>query len=228
MSLSDLSPEERQRKREAFPIRFMMSPPKAMYDIGVGPKTEWDVYRLAFPDMRTFGVEANPGMVKDILARGWSGPLLNAAITTKTEKLKLSLYRADGLDASILDIPGRSVADTVEVDPMTLDAADVIFEEQEDILLWMDIEGAELDALISGPNLMGSGRVRWINLEVRPTAPWVGGCTDVEVEAHLASLGYKKVAEYNHNKRSPHYDVLYFHVDERVNPKPTPNHVPQK
>ena len=227
MSKSEPTPEERQRRREAYPIRFMMSAPDAMYDIGVGPKTEWDVYRTHFPKLETFGVEANPLMVKRILDSGWKGPLVNAAVTSSNEKLDLKVYREDGLDASILEIPGRSVSTTVEVNPISLDELDARFGFKNNILLWIDIEGAELDALKSGEELMRSGRVRWINLEVRPEAPWLGGCTDAEVDTFLTYLGYRKVIEYNTHKNSNHYDVVYFHADEPENTNPKPHHIPQ-
>lgn len=223
---SELNALERQKKNESHIVRYMKARPKALYDIGVGPKTEWQVLREIFPELHAFGVEANPEMVKDIERRGWEGPLLNKAISLELGFLTLKLYREDGLDASLLHIPNRPVARQYQVPAMTLDQADEQFGQQSDILLWIDIEGEELAALKSGTSLMHSGRVKWINLEVREESPWEGGCNAQDIEQHLTSIGYRKIVDYNFHPASRHWDVIYFHESAEQNSNPVYNWVP--
>jgi hypothetical protein len=119
------------------------------------------------------------------------------------------LFREDGLDASVLPIDNRPIKKRYKVEAITLDQADQIFGCQNDILLWMDIEGAELMALKSAPKLMQSKRVKYINLEVRENPPWSGGCKASQIDSFLVDLVYKKVIEYNKHPHVGHYDVIY-------------------
>lgn len=216
----------KQRKNEQYIVRFMTTPPSALYDIGVGPKTEWLVFRDLFPDLALCGVEANPEMARSIRDNGWSGKLLENAVYSSRGTMKFNTYMESGLDGSLLDIPKRPISSTFTVEAITLDDADREFGKLDNIVLWMDIEGAELTALQSGPELMASRRVKWINLEVRDNPPWVGGCSAGEVDEHLRGMGYVKVADYNHIHTTGHYDTIYRHESVEQNPKPTPNHVP--
>ncbi len=199
---------ERQKRRERYIVRFMMEPPVAMYDIGVGPKTEWQTLKEVFPKMEVFGVEPNPKMVERLKSNGWSGPLLENAIHPTEREVSLNIFRGDDLNASILEVPNANPGYTHSVPAISLDEADIEFGGQNGVLLWMDIEGAELLALESGPNLMESGRVRWVNLEVRDTAPWIGGCTAKEIDEYMKNMNYVKVIDYNVRENLSHWYVI--------------------
>lgn len=198
-----------QKRNELYITRFINAAPIALYDIGVGPKTEWKHLGEHYPEMRLYGIEANPDMCVRIVEAGFSGVLLNKAVFDRPGSLELKVYRDDGLDASLLSIDKRPVSKIHLIDCITLDEADTLFGCQQNILLWMDIEGAELSALKSAPNLMKSKRVNWINLEVRENPPWVGGCTASEINAFLVDHGYRKVVEYNRHPHIGHFDVIY-------------------
>jgi hypothetical protein len=103
---------------------------------------------------------------------------------------------------------------TCEVKVWTLDRFDEQMGQPERILLWIDIEGNELAAFRSGPRLLASGRVRWINLEERCAGhrPAEGWCDPRELDSFLTLNGYKRVAEYN--RHATHQDVIYIHKDE--------------
>ena len=200
---------EKQKRLELFVTKYIKNAPQALYDIGVGPKSEWKTLGEYYPDMKIFGVEANPRMYDFILDEGFPGMLLNNAVFSESGSMELKMYREDGLDASILSIQSRKVSATYIVECITLDEADNKFGNQNEILLWMDIEGAELAALISGTSLLRSRRVKWINLEVRENPPWDRGCKASEVDAFLTSQGFSKVAEYNKHPHVGHYDAIY-------------------
>jgi FkbM family methyltransferase len=201
--------DEKQKKLELFITKYIKNEPGALYDIGVGPKSEWKVLGDFYKNMSIFGVEANPDMCKEILNSGFNGVLLNKAVSPHPGHIELRLYRSDGLDASMLQIDGRPVSKKYSIPTITLDEADSIFGFKDNVILWMDIEGAELMALQSGDNLLKSGRVKWINLEVRENPPWNGGCKASEIDVHLTELGYEKATEYNKHPHVGHYDVIY-------------------
>jgi len=103
------------------------------------------------------------------------------------------------------------------VEGMTLDMLDQETGYSDRILLWMDIEGYELEALRTGPQLLSSGRIRWINLEVR--SRWnfkKDACTESEIDEFLAGYGYRKVITYNHYPSSHHHDAIYIHDTESL------------
>lgn len=225
---NSMSEIEKQKKNESYIVRFMQHKPTALYDIGVGPKTEWRTLSEIFPQMSVHGVEANPELIDFLLKSNWIGQLLNNAVTQKIGKTEIKIFSEELLDSSILNLKSRNQIRKHDVDCISLDEADLAFNKQSQILLWMDIEGSELDALKSGFSLLRSGRVRWINLEVREVPSWEGGCSSSEIDEFLVGAGFKKVASYNHHPKSGHWDSIYFHIDEPVTASPTYRDVPIK
>ena len=204
-----MTSQDNQKRNELYITRFIETSPTALYDIGVGPKTEWKYLGEHYPEMDVYGVEANPDMCTRIIESGFRGVLLNKAVFDRPGFLELKVYRDDGLDASLLSIDKRRVSKRHNIECITLDEVDRLFGYKSGILLWMDIEGAELSALKSAPNLMSSKRVSWINLEVRENPPWADGCTASDIDTFLLGHGYKKIVEYNRHPHIGHYDVIY-------------------
>lgn len=104
-----------------------------------------------------------------------------------------------------------------EVEVWTLDRFDAFAGRRGNVLLWMDTEGAELEAIAGGSALLGSGRVRWINVETRD-APVPGHPTTREVSAALGAYGYRHVRRYNVQGDYPEVpgDTIYFASGEPV------------
>lgn len=201
---------DKQVQMEMVVTRFIQSPPLAMYDIGVGPKTEWDTLRRRYPDMRLCGceplVDCYPGLVQR-----FPGRLLRVAIS-RQERLMLHFNPQDMKTASASKI--QEATQMCQVPAWTLDRFDKEMGAPKRILLWMDIEGGELEALRSGEALLRSHRVRWINLEERTLTGEtpLGWCTGNELKSFLEAFGYVRAWEYNRHRG--HQDVLYFYRDE--------------
>jgi FkbM family methyltransferase len=195
---------------ETMVCKYLDKSCKAMYDIGVGPKSEYTNIQLMMPWIKLYGCEPNPICYEKIKSK-FHGLLLNCAI--HSEKKKLELFTCgDDKQASAFAIPKATQSTLVPA--MTLDEFDLECGSPEGILLWADIEGSELDMLRSGPNLLSSGRVHAINLEVRKDTRGVEGwCTADEVKAYLKTVGYIPVKKYN-NQRS-HWDLIFM-PKERV------------
>ena len=164
-----------QQEYESVICRFIKGTPSALYDIGVGPKTEWQTLSGKYPDMQVFGCEPHPVQHERLLSAGFPGPLAKVAIGETEGVATLHVPTHDLKCCSLLPVPYSNAMCEVEV--CTLDQFDMNMGEPDRILLWIDIEGSELSALRSGWRLLASGRIRWINLEERrdghcPAAGW--------------------------------------------------------
>lgn len=193
-------------KNESHITKFV-NEPVALYDIGVGPKTEWLVLKRHWPNLKLFGCE--PMLVSwSRLKSLWDkleGKLWHEAIGDGTVQ-RLNYLPKHLMAASLINVPGR-FSHWVEVSTITLDQFDERAGFQEDVILWMDIEGYELQALRTGTKLLASGRVKVINLEER-LLPGGHGWTDrYELRDFLNSFGYRRASEYNRHVR--HQDVIY-------------------
>ena len=189
---------------ESYVCTFIQEPPLAMYDVGVGGKSEWKTFLSRYPSMKLFGCEPHAGQYQSLMADGFPGTLLNAAIGAMPGKVKL--HAAD--EPMWSSLFKTSVAKEERcVHCLTLDDFDERAGKPDQILLWMDIEGSELVALESGLRLLKSGRVVWINVETRDQPPCDGWCDAVSVRNLLNDHGYVKAADYN--KHPTHRDEIY-------------------
>lgn len=202
-----------QQKYESVVCRFIRGAPQALYDIGVGPKTEWRTLARKYPAMRVFGCEPHPAQYAKLLGAKFPGPLANVAIGEAEGVVTLHYATHDPKVASLFAVPYTNASCEVKV--WSLDRFDANMGEPDRILLWLDIEGSELSALRSGPRLLASGRVRWINVEERRDGhcPAAGWCDPKELRAFLADRGYVRAADYN--RHPTHQDAIYVHKDEK-------------
>ena len=202
----------RQAEMERVVCRLIDQPPNALYDIGVGSKSEWKTLGKAYPKMKVYGCEPladlHPG-----LEQAFPGQLHRVGIGT-AERTNIRFKPGERLmDASTVSFEGDDYEER-EIILWTLDQFDRVCHQPDRILLWMDIEGAEFDALRSGVNLLVSGRVKWINLEEkRPgTERQVGWPSAAQLETLLSKFGYVRKLEYN--VHPGHQDAIYVHEEE--------------
>jgi len=195
----------KQEVQEAFISRCIQGAPTTLYNIGVGPKSEYLTLKTIYPEMAVFGCEPLVSQYKGLKKR-FNGELLEVAIGTKSGKSKIYFEEGKELCASMLKKgAGRQ---SKKIDVITLDEFDELCGKPERILLWADIEGMELSMLKSGPKLLASGRVRWINMEEHKADTE----TIESINALLEKVAFERTIEYN--KHPGHQDVLYVHKDE--------------
>jgi FkbM family methyltransferase len=201
-----------QELHESAICRFIRGVPTALYDIGVGTKTEWRTLARKYPAMHVFGCEPHPAQYEKLLKDKFPGPLAKVAIGENEGIATLHVPTHDLKCCSLLPVPYANATEQVKV--WTLDRFDVNMGQPDRILLWIDIEGSELSAFRSGRRLLASGRVRWINLEERRDGhrPAAGWCDPKELHALLTSHHYIRVADYN--RHPTHQDAIYVHKDE--------------
>lgn len=187
----------------------LLYPPRFLFDVGVGVKSEGRTLKMHYPKLRMIGVEPLAGILP---LPNFPGEVIGAAITSSTEpKITINYNPDQTLNASVIRHPQHT--HSIAVPTMTLDELDRQCKFPRRCILWMDIEGSELDALRSGPRLLESGRVRWINLEERREGcETPGWCSGKEIAELLAKYGYEKACEYNRHER--HHDAIYIHRGE--------------
>ncbi|MFA1621231.1 FkbM family methyltransferase [Rhizobium mongolense] len=182
-----------------------------VYDIGVGPKSEYDTIKSKFKNISFYGTEPNPDFF-EMLRDKFPGKLLDYAISEEGGRslVEFHLHPENIMASGIIPYDDARDAPRKSVKSITLDEFDSECGRQDGVLIWMDIEGYELKALKSGAALLSSGRVQLLNLEVRSS--WNGkngGCTEAEIDDYLSSFGYSKVFSYNHYRSSHHHDSIY-------------------
>jgi FkbM family methyltransferase len=191
------------------------NPPKVLLDVGVGPKTEYLTLSEAYPDMLIVGLEPLPSCFNNLISK-FPGILLPYAAWH--QETSLELYpNTNNPEATSVFPSEAGEKQALTVYTRTLDSIDRYLGYPDRILMWMDIEGAELMALKGARELLSSGRVRWINLEARDQWNRVNACTKVELDNFLAQFGYQEKLQYNHhNRESPygHRDVIYLHENQ--------------
>lgn len=204
-----------QTQHESAICRFMRRAPGALYDIGVGPKSEWRTLGQRYPTMQVFGCEPHPQQYDALLKAKFPGPLAKVAIGENEGMATLHVPSGDPKCCSLLAVPYAN--ETCQVKVWSLDRFDQNMGQPDRILLWLDVEGSELSVLRSASRfLLPSGRIRWINLEERRNGhcPAPGWCDPRELHAFLTASGYVRVADYN--RHPTHQDAIYVHKDEPV------------
>lgn len=203
--------ERRRQGAELVITEYIASPPLAMYDLGVGICSEYLTLGEKYPDMRLFGCEPHPDEFRR-LSEVFKGDLYCVGISDKIGSPVMYLAEV-GNGGSTLFKQENTNKIPFNISTITLDLFDKWAGKPDRILLWMDIEGSELAALRGAPNLMSSGRVKWISAEVIGDPPKLPGYPSAaEIDDHLFRRGYVKVREHNH--QGSHWDNIYVHESE--------------
>lgn len=190
------------------------------YNIGVGLKDESINIKEEFLNrfskkINLFGCEPIKEFY-DIAKENFDGDLLLCAIEpfVKKKKILINLTNNEnsGFFSQLKKTENKANYLSRNVDCISLDRFDYLHKSKNKILLWIDIEGNELNALFSGAKLLSSGRVKLINLESRNYSKKYK-CSFNQIQFFLTSLGYELQTIYNvhknNNYKASHFDVIY-------------------
>lgn len=181
--------------------------PKTLLNIGVGPvpHNEAETFRKLWPKMNIIGLEPNIDIFIERFSRYpgkmypwglWSVSCLKALTMVKASKGKSSVLDPHPDWAGKWSFDKRISTKSV-INCTTLDQLDEILGFPEDIFLWMDIEGSELEALKGGHKLLASGRVKWIDVEVSLQPRRIGEPSENDLSDFLRQYGFSIRQRYN-------------------------------
>jgi FkbM family methyltransferase len=195
---------------------------KTMYNFGVGqyPHQEASLVSDMIPGIKIYGLEPNPITYFDRLD-DYPGVLLPLGVWSKEKILKLQMTsdhgRSSYLDPESTWKTENKVTIEHEVDTLckTIDNLDTLFGSPENIILWMDIEGSELEALKGAHKLLESGRVEVIFLECTRANRQrrIGEPMPKELETFLENYNFK-ILEEDHTGGAENFINLIFYREK--------------
>jgi FkbM family methyltransferase len=156
--------------------------------------------REEWPGCRVLGVEPNPEAYEWQLANGWprTEPLVNMALSDgRGRRVDISAPHGHLRSGTLEEdaIRGREGENVVTVSTTTLDRMNEVHGPFRDALLWLDVEGWELEACRGARKLFARGAVRAVNVEVQARRAE----KNAELEALLARHGFVKRGRWNHS-----------------------------
>ena len=77
------------------------------------------------------------------------------------------------------------------------------------IHIWADIEGSELRMLKGATEMLSSGKVKWINLEIRKNSPAKGWASSQEVYIFLHNYGFKPDILQKRLRKKTHRNIIF-------------------
>jgi FkbM family methyltransferase len=125
-----------------------------------------------WPGIKVVGFEPNPEAGAWQKEHGWpkDQPLLNFALSDRVGKVQIWMPEGHLRSASIDPVRYAGVPDKTmkEVQTTTLDRSDTLLGPFEECFLWLDIEGAELEALRGAERVLKESRACMISVELLP------------------------------------------------------------
>lgn len=194
--------------------------PNTLVMVGVGTNgEEYEVFRETWGrDFELIGIEANPQVCQTMKDK-WPGLLIEKAIWNQpcTKQLHCKPRWKDGssLFESKNDQESRYQVD-VECD--TLDHIMYDHWDSKGNALWLDCEGAELQALQGGEQFLKTVDV--INVELTSLGRGVDWCDPRKVHEFLSVRGFKQFACHTIRTVLGQRDLIYLH-DRIFNPNLT-------
>lgn len=185
--------------------------PKVFLNIGIGPSRngsnrEAEVIAETYPDIKIIGFEP----VIDLFIKrqvDYPGELYPWGLWSEPS-IKTMMVKPDTGQSSILKHikEDHAYLETL-ISCTTLDHIDCAIQYPDDVFIWMDIEGAELEALRGGHKLLQSGRTKWIVSEVAHKPKRIGQPKGRKLTEHLKQYGFIPSIKYGYSKTA--HNILY-------------------
>lgn len=185
----------------------ILSTPQTLFNIGVGPRqhNETQYFLELWPKINIFGLEPNMDTFMDRIG-DYPGKLYPWGVwSTPVIKKLNAVFKAPGKSSVLSPHPEwrgkwsytNKECKAILISCITLDQLDKALNFPEDIFLWMDIEGSELEAIRGGNSLLSSRRVKWIDIEVSHKPRRIGEPTEDMLAELLKSYRFSLKCKYN-------------------------------
>lgn len=179
---------------------------KLFIDAGVG-KSNSEAWRKE-KDFTIIGLE--PATNKyDALKSIYPGKLLNVAALDREGRVACWENPKYGvvlfMDEDKINIDGNFKKTTKRA--IKLDNLE--WKGFHEIHIWADIEGSELMMLEGATEMLSSGKVKWINLEIRKNAITDGWPTAHQIYSFLDRYGFEPNVSYDSLRETKHRDVIF-------------------
>ena len=165
---------------------------------------ESQVLKKRFPNLKVLAFEPCRDMFDWQLANGFpkDGILLPVALTAKEGEVRL---REAGRSSSI----GRSVDCTQisSTQSITLDSIYKVYGPFKSAIVWLDIEGSELEAIEGASKMMSARGVQIVNVEMLREAP----DRNRRLDAIIRKYGFRYADNWDVQSGN-HYDSIYVRV----------------
>lgn len=194
-------------------VPFISQPPTWLILGGPADADEAQTAIKVWPDIKVIGVEPNPQWIAWQYANGWpvGAPLIQAALAEQQGTALLQLPHHNHRSSSLLPLDtlqelwpfGPTQATNRTAQTTTLDYLDAIYGPFSNALLWLDIEGCELEALRGGMSLFQRGAITTVNVEM------IARRADYNDLIHqfLSGQGFQLVHVWN--EHGTHHDRVY-------------------
>ena len=185
--------------------------PDWVFQVGIGQAhDEVDVFREHWPDVQFAGCEPSPSILKQ-LGGTYPGLVLPYAVDFKEGHVDLhtkSKHKDGNSLHEHLNKNPKNRYRTVEVECHTLDWI-LRFHGPfgSNMLLWLDCEGNEAQALFSGGQMLVSVNVVTVELSGNPLGE--GWCRPLEVHALLRIAGFVQAWCHTNRIHARQYDAIY-------------------
>lgn len=197
--------------------RYLRFVPQWLLLGGPADADEAQTFVADYPSGNVIAVEPCRQMVEWQRANRFpsDGRLIHAALSDYVGSAELTVPQNEYRCSSIVNaaaVLNREAKAAIELVPtVTLDALRQQYGPFPDAILWLDIEGAEPRALRGAANLLASGDVRLINVEVMfRDVETVGK----EIDDLLMAAGYYNTDHWDVSSGN-HYDAVYLREQDR-------------
>lgn len=120
----------------------------------------------------------------------YPGELFNWVVSDRDGEIEVWEHPMSGILLFIRSYPHhKRVFKKVKKKTIKLDSLD--WKNFDEIHIWADIEGSELLMLKGATEMLASGKVKWINLEMRKVSPAEGWVSAKGVYEFLDKCGFK-------------------------------------
>lgn len=183
--------------------------PELVVQVGVGIRCdEARMFAEEWPGVQIFGFEPHPSTFR-ALHESYPGLLQERAVSDRLGIRELSTKpgHADGSS-----MHGFSDGRQVPTYPVCTTTLDFVFRDpSREILLWLDCEGSEVEALRGGREFLRSVGV--VNVELTGRPPGAGWGSPLEVHRLLREAGFYHAWTHTTRSKGGQADAIYVRRD---------------